>query len=156
MGETDTPAEAGYGEGGFGMLNLSPESATTIYGIYATVIGIFVPLWFNIMMRGHSIWGKIGWKFSAYSHLYTWCPVAFVWLITLGLKSSTALYFWSGITRFSVFGPFVFYPIATFYLFKFGWKDGESKNMGVLHAVYTMCSMIFQVALLPAVDAGYW
>ena len=121
--DTNTTApvetEMGEQEEGFGILNISPELAYNTYGIFATVLGIFVPLFFNMMMRGHDIWGTVGWKFSAYTHLYIWCPVSLVWLITLNLKSSTALYFWSGITRISVAGPFILYPMALFYLFKF-------------------------------------
>ena len=162
MNETDTnnsPAETGQMDG-FGILNLSPEVATRTYGVLATTLGIFVPLFFNMMMRGHDTWGKIGWKFSAYAHLVTWCPVSLVWLITLGLKSSTALYFWSGFTRFSVFGPFLLYPMSIFYMFKFAKNDNDIQGYGavggILFTLYTAASMYFQIAFLPAIDEGYF
>ena len=124
-------------------------------------MSIAIPLFFNMMMRGDSVWGKAGWKFSAYTHLYIWGPVSFVWLITMGLKSNTALYFWSAFTRFSVFGPYVLYPLAAYLLFKPA-IDNYSKTKyaaverAILFTVYTVLTMIFQAAILPAIDAGYW
>ena len=170
MNDTDTsPAESSQ-QDGFGILNLSPEFATRTYVVIATWLGIFVPFFFNMTMRGHIIWGKIGWKFSAYAHLVTWCPVAFVGIFALGLKTSTALYFWSGITRFSVFSLFLLYSMSIFYIFKFASTpdplnlltydpldpEGYGILAGIFFTLYTWISMFLQIAFLPAIDEHYW
>ena len=105
---------------GYGILNIDETLAYRSYGAWAIVACIVPPLLFNLLMRGQDIWGSVGWKFQAMVHFYLWFPVSLLFVISNAYKTkgSLSLFLWNA--KLTMLGPFLLYPLACYYLFRWG------------------------------------
>ena len=108
---------------GYGILNIDVPVAYVSYGAWAIVATIVPPLLYNMLMRGQDIWGSVGYKFAAYAHFYIWFPVSLFWIITMGSKNSVSLTIFNFFNKLSMAGPFLLYPIACYYMFRWGTSE---------------------------------
>ena len=61
------------------------------------------------------------------------------------------------LSKFTTVGPFLLYPIACYWLFRFGIDDQWYGWIGaVLSTAYTVVAAFLTVAYLPAIDTMYW
>ena len=145
-------------ESGYGLLGLEQSQSYVGYGAWAVVASIVPPLLYNLLMRGHETWGAVGYKFAAYAHFYLWLPVALAWTITTFHKTSLSYRALTAFGRISTLGPLIAYPMACYFLFRYGTTGSEWREWvgASVFTLYTLASIFGQIVLLPGLDAIYW
>ena len=127
---------------GYGILNIDETLAYRSYGAWAIVGCIVPPLLFNMLMRGQDVWGTVGWKFQAYVHFYLWFPVGLLWIVSMAYKTKVSLMLFVWNSKFAMFGPFLLYPLACYYLFRWGTNSTWYSWLAAgLFTAYTLLSM---------------
>ena len=117
---------------------------------------IIPPLVFNLLMRNHTVFGSVGYKFAAYIHFYLFFPVSLLWIVVKYYKTKVSLSVFNFLSQLSMSGPFLLYPIACYYMFRWGTQMWYGWLGAGLFVVYIGLSIFGQVAMLPGIDTMYW
>ena len=137
-------------------LGVTPHRAFRGYGIWAMVNMTIFPLLFNLLMRNHTVFGSVGYKFAAYMHFYLFLPVSLMWIVADSYKTKVSLSVFNFFSQVSMSGPFLLYPIACYYMFRWGTQMWYGWLGAGLFTAYTLLSIFGCVALLPGIDTMYW
>lgn len=89
-------------------------SAFNVYGIMAAVFAPTLPFLWRYWLRQTSDLNTAGYKLAAYSHLVTWTPFLFTWVMHLIFKANFTLSWCNWAMKVTFAGPWFFQIYAIY------------------------------------------
>ena len=125
------------------------------YGVLSVVFTTSFPLLWKYILSDSATYNTTGYKIAAYSHLFTWSPLALTYTFFSIFGTGYSLDWVDSAMRFSVAGPWLIQIFAIYVLFATGIENTSAPEfVGVFTFIaYNIAQMAMQYVLIPGVSA---